>query len=94
MMKFMIILVSALLVSCGAMPIDVHTNVLCPQPAAETLSPPKPLSQLPRLPGDEPSTVIGIFAQTAALDTAIYQSEVDKRQKLIEHGVKLCGWVR
>lgn len=87
-------LLFAFLVSCAERPINVMPLVNCSQPTTLSLSPPVSLPQVPRLPGDDPSMVVGILSETAALDAKLYQDEVAKREELIDHGVRLCGWTR
>lgn len=81
-------------VACAPTPIDVRTNVNCPQPAAEALSAPEPLPQVPPLDGSDPASVIGKLSETLAADVKPYEDEKSKRRALIDHGVRLCGWTR
>lgn len=82
------------LVACADKPLEVNTNVNCPQPATATLSRPEALPLVPQLPGEEPTLVIGALSETLNEDVRVYGNEVDKRNALIDHGVRFCGWTR
>lgn len=95
MRKILAVVTASLVAACARGPsIDVDTNVVCPQPAAAALSPPVPLPRVPDLPGTDPASVVGELSAILALDTDIHGDEVDKRETLIDHGVRLCGWTR
>lgn len=69
------------------------TLISCPQPTTEALSAPQPLPRIPALSTD-PGEAIGALAVVIASDEAAYQTEADKREALIQHGVERCGWTR
>ena len=93
----LIVIIVAVLVmaACASRPqIDARPLVDCPQPAAGALSPPVPLPDVSSLPGADPSAVVGALSEALILDGKVYDGEVDKRETLIDHGVRLCGWTR
>jgi hypothetical protein len=91
---FVLVFLLAVICACAERPINVETNVICPQPPAATLSPAERLTAVPALPGDDPSAVIGVLSETIVKDTETYGNEVDKRETLVQFGVERCGWTR
>ena len=69
------------------------TNIECPQPAAETIAPARPLPQVPELSVSADVTV-GILSNIIEQDRLIYDNEVGKRVTLANHGVEQCGWTK
>lgn len=94
LLPFLLLGCALFIASCSSMPkITVDAKVDCPQPTAEALSRPETLPQVPALSSD-PSETIRILSEVVASDVKPFQDEVDKRQVLIDHGVKFCGWTK
>lgn len=90
---FIVVLMVAALAACATKPPVVNAQINCPQPTAEALSSRQPLPRIPVLSTD-PGEAIGALSVVIASDEAAYDTETKKRETLIEHGVRLCGWTR
>ncbi len=90
---FIVVLMVAALAACATKPPVVNAQINCPQPTAEALSSRQPLPRVPVLSTD-PGEAIGALSVVIASDGATYQTEADKRETLIRHGVERCGWTR
>jgi len=94
-MKYIIVIAVLLAAGCAQRtPISVTPILNCPQPAALALTPAPPLPPISALSGEDPSAVIGILSEALAQDSRAYGDEAVKREILIDHGVRLCGWTR
>lgn len=89
----MIVVVAAVLSACGGNPPPVLTLTDCPQPAAEALSAPELLPGVTTIPA-EAADAINALSVTLERDEDVHGAEVDKREALIAHGVRFCGWTR
>lgn len=90
-----LVVVAIILLGCANKEtIKPVVNVVCPQPAAAALSPSETLAIVPEHPDQNPDIALGQYGEALVRDNAVYAREVDKRETLIDHGVRFCGWTR
>jgi len=90
---FVVVVCVAGLSACAKKPPPVLALSDCAQPSAEALSAPERLPRLPAPATDSGEEIHGLTV-TLERDEDIHDAEIDKRETLIAHGVRFCGWTR
>lgn len=91
---FVVLLLFPILVACARTPpINPVVRMDCAQPATDALAPAQPLPLLPKL-SPQPDVAVTQQNQVLAGDASAFDREAKRRETLIDHGVKFCGWVR
>jgi len=88
-----VVLCVAGLSACADNPPPVIALSDCAQPSAEALSAPERLPRLPA-PSTDAADEINALSVTLERDEDVHDAEIDKRETLIAHGVRFCGWTR
>lgn len=91
--RLFVLCVAGLSACGGKPPPPVLALSDCAQPSAEALSAAERLPRLPA-PSADPREEIDALTLTLERDEDVHDAEIDKRETLIAHGVRFCGWSR